>query len=1641
MSRHPAVLLSASLLLLAALSACPSRPVVTGPDNLQELGIVAGRVLKGPVKGASVTVYRLTGSTRGAVAGTATTDDAGAFRAGVGTATGPFLVVATGGTFADEASGVPVALNTAELTALVPAFELETKLESLLVSPVSHLAAGLALRWVDVEGKTLAAADAEAWQHLNSHFGGLDWHSVSPTDLTTAAGATLDEPARAGLLLAALSMESRLMAEAAGLTPGGRVNPLSLLQALYDDVTADGFFDGQGRNGQLVLPQGGAVSQTGPSATALDGQTARTALAQGVAKFLGSDRHVSRITLADAQQLIVALAGNTDSRIFRGTTTAADIEVPTVTWVKPAQDRAGVRGSVEIEVRAQDNVALKSFAFAAPASLVATAATPAADAKSSILRATLDVSSLPEGDVPLTVKAVDSANNEKSSTLTVVVSNRGPTITVTTPTDGSTVRGFAAISATAQPQAGAIAKLELRSPPPGVTPDSLPAADSFGATWNSLAAPDGLTTLTFHAEDTLGGTADVTVSVTVDNIPLGTVRATATLGAPVGGLSVKLVAIDAATGLPVLGRTGGSVLGETPTGSTTSPTTGAVAFTLTQENYEGPVQLVASGTSASYVDPTEPNTVIALPTTFTLTSYVRSYRAGDALELPLTGWTTLADDAALAYAQGKNPTSSRTIGLVEALAVTDPLFPLHLTRPSSWGLRTVYPVSLTTGSQSMRDTVFAALPDVGLNQLARNIALDVGLTPGTGYALPQLLAALRQDLSDGLFDGRSGSLQLVTPGAAPYALDANTTRFRLAIGIDQFVRGATNKTGLTRADLQTSGINDNVAGDTSLLYPAGAPVIPFDAQPPTVAWSFTFANGGQTGLTPVGVTRLVAGTVTVTADASDPTGVGSLAITVNGQPLAPAFGSTASHFVGAVDTKALDDGAITIAATVCDRLANCGPAATTITADNTAPIVTPAKPLAGYYSGAYDVDFSATDSAQLATFELVPPASAVGLVDADSALGHIYAAASSWSISTAADGAYPLSAKACDAVANCTTGTATVTLDRTPPLVTSPTILPQYTRAASVSVIAQLTDSGAGPRLAWAQQGVAPRVAGVCSQASKTQYCTFEVPLGGTGEQTIRVWGEDAATPTNIGATHPHSVTLTTFRDTKSPVPTFVAAPSYQDEAGMTVQVDPQTSRPLMPVQYVYAAGPVALPQTGGTARKIKSKLSDANAPAFRWSVPAAKPGSDSPEPTPTWTLSSVDGAAPPPGVTTSGSLRVAQVGDPMLYDLIVTGVPTGVLAYTVTFRDAAGNTATDTASLTYTHVAPPLVLLTDYAYLDFLTAHNHPDPANLARRAYSPARYKDLWSGPSRSWRVAVYNPNAEAVFLGSPSNSLTMTWAETWNENRDYSAQTGNISADGQTWGPSVWWYSDGPDLASIVAVTGHPAYECPGGAFQGEECEGVAEGFPCDTGTKPVHYMGVAGPGYIVCEDRAAHSVYAGGAQTFTRPLAPTAAYAAFASAGPMGVGGETVAATTTKYGAQTGWLLQPALTPNTASAIAIYSTISFPPRPSGGLPVNDLPVDTVDAAKVGFVAGMLYDEVPGSSQFAVASCRNWVCTAVAKYYNHLWQTYYFRRSMAYIDWTQTGSLSLIAAPCGSDGVCTTAGTAAGSLGTLSFNVADR
>jgi hypothetical protein len=654
------------------------------------------------------------------------------------------------------------------------------------------------------------------------------------------------------------------------------------------------------------------------------------------------------------------------------------------------------------------------------------------------------------------------------------------------------------------------------------------------------------------------------------NKPGGTITVVASLGAPIAGAQVTIEALDSRGQVATAYGTNG-LLGQC--GSTDAG--GTLSCNLSVQSYAGPVRIHLKAPSTvtdgglppglRYIDPSDGLTVMAIPQSFELTSILASYKTGTQVTVPVTGWTTLADAAVLAYVAGVNRAAPTPHTLQDAIAAIDPLFQAHVTS-AAWSLRGTPAVSLTTTSQSLRDAVFAALPDVGLNQLARDRSALAHVSPGGVISAVTLLALLAQDVqADGQFDGLGqGGLQLKTDGNPTQSLDASWLRFLSARAIDAWFASTLNKTGLTSSDLQYANVFNAFSTDASILFPSSSPPAPYDNTPPNVSLVASFTNGGRTAA-PVGTSSLVAGALTLTVDATDPSGVASLAVQTNDgtgwKTVSPGPSSTTAHLVATIDSTTLANGTLSIRSIAADKVGNSGTTVLpSLTVDNVPPAITVNHPMG------VNLAYSSTVPANIN----VTQANGVGSVAETSLkIPLVQNGASnwvgSWPIPAAQqDAALQLTFTACSLTFACRAVTVPFFVDRTPPALTLVTAPPRYTKLTTVSVVLKADDGpiGSGVSAVYVQNTTtqAAPVAGTYD-ATTGNWTVAGIPLKPSSDNTLVAYGVDRAldgadTPAgaNTGLAHaaPYTLTLSSANDITPPtISTPLQDSSYFDERTM----------------------------------------------------------------------------------------------------------------------------------------------------------------------------------------------------------------------------------------------------------------------------------------------------------------------------------------------------------------------------------------------------------------------------------------------------------------------------------------------------------
>jgi hypothetical protein len=149
-----------------------------------------------------------------------------------------------------------------------------------------------------------------------------------------------------------------------------------------------------------------------------------------------------------------------------------------------------------------------------------------------------DSTKVPNGNVTLTAYAYDAAGNATSSSISVKVANTvdttAPTVSLTAPANGATVKGLVAVNVSASDNVG-VSKVNLLVNGVQLASDT---TSPYGFSWDSTKVPNGNVTLTAYAYDAAGNAASSSISVKVANTT-DTTAPSATISNPGSGAIVS----------------------------------------------------------------------------------------------------------------------------------------------------------------------------------------------------------------------------------------------------------------------------------------------------------------------------------------------------------------------------------------------------------------------------------------------------------------------------------------------------------------------------------------------------------------------------------------------------------------------------------------------------------------------------------------------------------------------------------------------------------------------------------------------------------------------------------------------------------------------------------------------------------------------------------------------------------------------------------------------------------------------------------------------------------------------------------------------------------------------------------------------
>lgn len=195
--------------------------------------------------------------------------------------------------------------------------------------------------------------------------------------------------------------------------------------------------------------------------------------------------------------------------IFKALGSIGDVTPPTVAISTPT-DGSTVNGVIQVSANASDNVTVLKVQFFIDGVMVATMT------GTSPYSGNYNTALLSDGSHTIMAKAFDGAGNTATNSVTINVANSDttpPTVSIDTPTAGSTLAGLVPMKVTAADNV-AVAKVWFMAD--GVV-FSTKTTSPYTETLNTTRVPDGPHTLTARAFDFSGNSSSVTISVIVSN--------------------------------------------------------------------------------------------------------------------------------------------------------------------------------------------------------------------------------------------------------------------------------------------------------------------------------------------------------------------------------------------------------------------------------------------------------------------------------------------------------------------------------------------------------------------------------------------------------------------------------------------------------------------------------------------------------------------------------------------------------------------------------------------------------------------------------------------------------------------------------------------------------------------------------------------------------------------------------------------------------------------------------------------------------------------------------------------------------------------------------------------------------------------
>ncbi|MBL7742965.1 MAG: DUF4082 domain-containing protein [Chitinophagaceae bacterium] len=716
------------------------------------------------------------------------------------------------------------------------------------------------------------------------------------------------------------------------------------------------------------------------------------------------------------------------------TTIAPDVTPPTVSLTAPAAGT--VSGIVNITANASDNVGVAGVQFLLNGANLGTEVTVSPYSFS------WNTTTVANGTYTLTARARDAAGNITTSAgVVVTVSNvpdsQAPTVSVTSPAAG-TVSGLVNITANASDNVGVAGVQFLLN---GANLGTEVTAAPYTVSWNTLTSANGTYTLTARARDAAGNTTtSVGVVVTVNN-----------------NITNLIAALPMNEGS---GTTAADISGLNHPGTlTNSPTWGT-------GKYGQGINL--NGTN-NYVNIADHTDFTLDPTkNYTWSLWVKNNNFNEWS----TVWSQTVDASNFFYFYAHTSTDPDGGPVTNGISVywwanggSNKLGAHSNNNVLTAGQWSHVAITYNgTLAQNSRFTIYVN----GVNVTATSDVSSTGTLPvinpaniriGSNQPFGEYLngsvdevrfysrlltaAEVAADMNTPLApDNTAPAVSITSPAAGTVTGTINVTASASdnvgVAGVQFLLNGANLGTEVTTSPYTfswntTTAVNGNytltarardAAGNTTTS--AGVAVtVNNDTQAPAV--SITAPAAG-----------IVNGTISVTANASDNTGVAGVQFLLDGNNLGAE--DVTSPYSISWNTTTITDGLHTLTARARDAAGNITTSAGVVVTvqnnppDTEFPVVSITAPAAGNVSGTVNVTANATDNVGVVGVQFLLNGANLGSED----LATPYAV--SWNTTTVVNGTYTLTARARDAAGNITTSAGVVVTVNNIPDTQAPTV-------------------------------------------------------------------------------------------------------------------------------------------------------------------------------------------------------------------------------------------------------------------------------------------------------------------------------------------------------------------------------------------------------------------------------------------------------------------------------------------------------------------------------------------------------------------------------------------------------------------------